>query len=106
MRCLPPANKPTTAEIHQCNVHLQAELAAMPRLKIIVALGAIAHRAVLRACRLKPASHVFGHNVSHPLPDGRLLVDSYHCSGYNWRTGRLSREGFEAVFAGIRARLG
>jgi uracil-DNA glycosylase len=49
---------------------------------------------------------VFGHNVSHALPDGRLLVDSYHCSGYNWRTGRLSRESFEAVFAGIRARLG
>ena len=106
VRCLPPANKPTTAEIHACNAHLQAELAAMPRLTVIVALGAVAHQAVVRACRLKPASHVFGHNVSHALPDGRLLVDSYHCSGYNWRTGRLSREGFEAVFAGIRARLG
>ena len=106
VRCLPPANKPTPAEIRKCNAHLQAELAAMPCLKVIVALGAVAHRAVLRACRLKPASYVFGHNVSHALPDGRLLVDSYHCSGYNWRTGRLSREGFEAVFAGIRARLG
>ncbi len=106
VRCLPPANKPTTAEIHECNAHLQAELAAMPRLKVIIVLGAVAHRAVLRAYCLKPASHVFGHNVSHALPDGRLLVDSYHCSGYNWRTGRLSREGFEAVFAGIRARLG
>ncbi len=106
VRCLPPANKPTTAEIHECNTHLVAELAAMPRLKVIVALGAIAHGAVLRACRLKPANRVFGHNVSHALPDGRLLVDSYHCSGYNWRTGRLSRESFEAVFAGVRARLG
>jgi uracil-DNA glycosylase len=48
---------------------------------------------------------LFGHNVSHALPDGRLLVDSYHCSGYNWRTGRLSRESFEAVFAGVSDRL-
>lgn len=102
-----PGQQASRPPIHQCNVHLQAELAAMPRLlKVIVALGAIAHRAVLRACRLKRASYVFGHNVSHALPDGRLLVNSYHCSGYNWRTGRLSREGFEAVFAGIRARLG
>ncbi|MCU0811892.1 MAG: uracil-DNA glycosylase [Thiobacillaceae bacterium] len=106
VRCLPPANKPTTAEIHECNAHLQAELAAMPCLKVIVALGTVAHQAVLRACGLKPARHVFGHNVSHALPDGRLLVDSYHCSGYNWRTGRLSRESFEAVFAGVKARLG
>ncbi|MGV0950485.1 MAG: uracil-DNA glycosylase [Azonexus sp.] len=106
VRCLPPANKPTTAEIRQCNGHLKAELAAMPRLKIIVALGAIAHQAVLWAYELKLKNHVFGHNVTHSLPDGRLLVDSYHCSGYNWRTGRLSRESFEAVFAGVRARLG
>ncbi len=106
VRCLPPANKPTTAEIRQCNSHLQAELAAMPALKVIVALGAIAHQALLWSYSLKPKSFVFGHNVSHALPDGRLLIDSYHCSGYNWRTGRLSRESFEAVFAGVKARLG
>jgi uracil-DNA glycosylase len=105
VRCLPPANKPTTAEIRQCNAHLKAELVAMPRLKVIVALGAIAHQAVLWAYELKLKEYTFGHNVSHALPDGRTLVDSYHCSGYNWRTGRLSRESFEAVFAGVKARL-
>jgi uracil-DNA glycosylase len=97
VRCLPPANKPVTAEIRQCNEHLKAELAAMPNLKVIIALGAIAHQAMLWAYTLKLKDHAFGHNVSHVLPDGRLLVDSYHCSGYNWRTGRLSRESFEAV---------
>ena len=106
VRCLPPANKPTPAEIRQCNRHLKAELAAMPHLRVIIALGAIAHQALLRAYCLKPGAHIFGHNVSHALPDGRLLVDSYHCSGYNWRTGRLSRESFEAVFDGVKARLG
>ena len=105
VRCLPPANKPVTAEIRQCNGHLKAELAAMPRLKVIVALGAIAHQALLWTYDLKLKHHVFGHNVAHTLPDGRLLVDSYHCSGYNWRTGRLSRESFEAVFAGVKAHL-
>ena len=106
VRCLPPANKPVTAEIRQCNDHLKAELAAMPNLKVIIALGAIAHQALLWAYALKLKDHVFGHNVTHVLPDGRLLVDSYHCSGYNWRTGRLSRQSFEAVFAGVKNDLG
>ena len=105
VRCLPPANKPTTAEIRQCNGHLRAELAAMPNLKAIVALGAIAHQAVLWAYGLKAKDRVFGHNVEHELPGGPRLFDSYHCSGYNWRTGRLSRESFEAVFAGVRCYL-
>ena len=105
VRCLPPANKPTTAEIRQCNGHLKAELAAMPRLKAIVALGAIAHQAVLWAYGLKSKERVFGHDVQHDLPDGPRLFDSYHCSGYNWRTGRLTRESFEAVFDGVRRYL-
>ncbi len=78
----------------------------MANLKVIVALGAIAHQALLWAYGIKARNLVFGHNVSHELPDGRLLVNSYHCSGYNWRTGRLTRDSFEAVFAGVRARLG
>lgn len=106
VRCLPPANKPTTAEIRQCNRHLVDELAAMPRLRVIIALGTVAHQAVLWAYGLKAKGFVFGHDVRHDLPDGRILIDSYHCSGYNWRTGRLSREGFEAVFARAQSLLG
>jgi uracil-DNA glycosylase family 4 len=105
VRCLPPANKPTTAEIRECNGHLRRELAAMPKLKAIIALGAIAHQAVCWAYELKPAAFKFGHNVQHHLPDGRILFDSYHCSGYNWRTGRLTRESFENVFVGVREYL-
>lgn len=106
VRCLPPANKPTSEEISRCNVHLRAELEAMAALEIVVALGAIAHRAVLKAYGMRASQHSFGHHRHHPLPDGRLLIDSYHCSGYNWRTGRLTRDAFEAVFADVRARLG
>lgn len=102
VRCLPPANKPTTVEIRQCNGHLRAELAAMPRLQAIVVLGAIAHQSVLWAHGLKVKDYPFGHNVRHTLPNGLTLFASYHCSGYNWRTGRLSQESFEAVFAGVR----
>lgn len=105
VRCLPPANKPTPAEIRQCNGHLRAELAAMPQLRVIVALGLVAHQALLRAYGEKPTHYRFGHHVRHALPDGRILLDSYHCSGYNWRTGRLTRESFEAVFAEVRTLL-
>ena len=102
VRCLPPANKPTTAEIRQCNGHLKAELAAMPKVRAIIVLGAIAHQAVLWAYGLKVKDYPFGHNVRHDLPNGLTLFASYHCSGYNWRTGRLSQASFEAVFANVR----
>jgi uracil-DNA glycosylase family 4 len=105
VRCLPPANQPTSAEIRQCNRHLTRELAAMPNLRAIIALGGIAHRAVLFSYGLKLKDFKFGHNLQYRLPDGRMLFDSYHCSGYNWRTGRLTRERFEAVFAGVRSYL-
>ena len=78
----------------------------MPQLKVIVARGAIAHQALLWSYGLKIKEYAFGHNVRHALPDGRMLIDSYHCSGYNWRTGRLTRESFEAVFAGVAALIG
>ena len=107
VRCLPPANKPTPAEIRSCNAHLAREIAAMPRLVAILALGSVAHQSVLRALELKPAHYAFAHAARHDLPAGRpVLFDSYHCSGYNWRTGRLSRASFEAVFAELRAFLG
>lgn len=105
VRCLPPANKPTPVEIRQCNPYLKDEIAAMPRLKAIIALGGIAHQAVLSVFGLKIKSAKFGHNVQYAMPGGITLFDSYHCSGYNWRTGRLTRESFEAVFAGVRQHL-
>lgn len=105
VRCLPPANKPTTVEIRQCNGYLKAEIAAMPKLKAIIALGGIAHQSVLSVFGLKLKDAKFGHNVQYEMPGGVTLFDSYHCSGYNWRTGRLSRESFEAVFAGVRKHI-
>ncbi|MDR3158841.1 MAG: uracil-DNA glycosylase [Zoogloeaceae bacterium] len=103
VRCLPPANKPTSAEIRACNLHLRREIAAMPRLAAILALGGVAHQSVLRALCLSPAQYPFGHNLRYDLPAPLpILFTSYHCSGYNWRTGRLSRESFERVFAALR----
>lgn len=102
VRCLPPENKPMTSEIRQCNNNLVNELKAMSNLKVVVALGTVAHQALLWAYGLKLKDFKFGHKVRHALPDGRVLLDSYHCSGYNWRTGRLTRESFEAVFAEVR----
>lgn len=102
VRCLPPENKPTTTEIKQCNNYLADEIKAMDKVSCLLALGAIAHQAVLRAFNLKAKAYPFGHGNIHDLPGGLRLFDSYHCSGYNWRTGRLTRESFESVFAAIR----
>lgn len=99
VRCLPPENKPLTSEIRGCNAHLKDELAAMSQLKVVIALGTVAHQALMWALDLKIKDYKFGHHVRHDLPGGLILIDSYHCSGYNWRTGRLTREAFEAVFA-------
>ena len=74
----------------------------MNQLKVIIALGTVAHQALLWVYGLKLKEWKFGHHVRHTLPDGRILLDSYHCSGYNWRTGRLTREAFEAVFEEAR----
>jgi uracil-DNA glycosylase family 4 len=105
VRCVPPANLPTPAEITNCNPFLTRELAAMPRLRIVLALGGVSHKAVLRARGLR-ASHVaFVHGAVHTLPDGLLLVDSYHVSRLNTNTGRLTPSMFEAVIADILARL-
>jgi uracil-DNA glycosylase family 4 len=105
VRCVPPANLPTPVEITNCNPFLAHELAAMPRLRIVLALGGVSHKAVLRARGLR-ASHVaFVHGAAHTLPDGLLLVDSYHVSRLNTNTGRLTTMMFEAVIADILARL-
>ena len=101
VRCVPPQNKPTPAEIATCNNFLKAELAAMPGLRVIVALGRIAHDAALRAKGLRPAHHAFAHGAQHKLPDGTVLADSYHCSRYNTNTNRLTQAMFEAVFQAL-----
>lgn len=103
VKCVPPANKPEGSEVRRCNLYLANELATSPAARVLLALGAIAHGAVLRALGLRPAAYAFGHGAEHPLTDGRVLLDSYHCSRYNTQTRRLTPAMFDAVFA--RARL-
>lgn len=104
VKCLPPANKPEPAEIRECNRFLAAELADLPEQASILALGQIAHQAVLRALNLSLKDYPFGHASDHRLPDGRRLVSSYHCSRYNTQTRRLTPEMFAAVFTMIQAK--
>lgn len=101
VKCLPPENKPETAEVRACNRYLAHELNELPRASAILALGTIAHRAVLFACGLKPVAHPFAHGAEHALATGPRLFDSYHCSRYNTQTNRLNPAMFEAVFAAI-----
>jgi uracil-DNA glycosylase family 4 len=105
VRCVPPENKPTTAEVKACGRFLAAEIAAMPNLRAILALGSVAHGAVLRTLGLRLSGYRFGHGAVHALPDGPVLIDSYHCSRYNTNTGRLTESMFTAVFQQIRAVL-
>jgi uracil-DNA glycosylase family 4 len=97
VKCLPPENKPETSEADTCNRYLAAELAELPRPSVIVALGAIAHRAVLRALDLKLNVYPFAHGLVHRVPGGPIVVDSYHCSRYNTQTRRLTAEMFAEV---------
>ncbi|HRP12234.1 MAG TPA: uracil-DNA glycosylase [Terricaulis sp.] len=99
VRCAPPENKPTPAEIAQCRPFLSARIAALPKLKAIFALGSIAHESVLRAHGLKPAYAKFAHGAEAELPGGLKLVSSYHCSRYNTQTRRLTAEMFETAMA-------
>ncbi len=103
VKCLPPANKPLPAEVTQCNSFLAAELAQAPQVRVILALGTVAHGAVLRACGLPVAQRRFRHGAEHALSGGRVLLDSYHCSRYNTQTRRLTPAMFSAVLARARA---
>ena len=98
VKCLPPQNKPTGAEINCCNSFLAEEIKGLPKQAVIVALGSIAHRAVLKAADLKITAYPFAHNALHQLPGGLKLLDSYHCSRYNTQTRRLTPEMFQQVF--------
>ena len=105
VRCVPPQNKPEPAEIAACRPFLAAELAREPRLRVILALGAIAHNSVLTALGFRRAAYPFTHGALHELPDGLVLADSYHCSRLNTNTGKLTPAMFEAVFAALSSRL-
>lgn len=105
VKCLPPENKPNTSEINQCNNYLKNELKAYSRLKLVLALGNIAHAAVLKSFSLKRSAFAFGHGSRHQLPNGLMLYDSYHCSRYNTQTRRLTADMFHTVFASLRAEL-
>ncbi len=101
VRCLPPQNKPEPAEVRQCNQYLVAELTSLPLGAVVLALGAIAHLAVLRALGLQIKDYKFTHGVRHALPNGIMLYDSYHCSRYNTQTKRLNEAMFHAIFSAI-----
>jgi uracil-DNA glycosylase len=106
VRCVPPQNKPTPSEIATCRRYLTQAISALPRLRVILALGRIAHESALRAINLRPAKFPFKHGARHVLiPAGFDLFDSYHCSRYNTNTGVLTEAMFRAVFAWIRAEL-
>lgn len=99
VRCAPPENRPTPAEIATCRPFLTSRTEALPKLRAIMALGSIAHESVLRAHGLKPGAAKFTHGVEFELPSGVWLVSSYHCSRYNTQTRRLTTEMFETVMA-------
>ncbi len=106
VRCVPPENKPTPAEIATCRPFFEARLAALPKLKVMLALGRIAHDQTLTAIGKRKALFPFAHGARHDLGEGRVLYDSFHCSRYNTNTRRLTTDMFRSVFAAVRAELG
>lgn len=106
VRCVPPQNKPEPSEIAACRPFLAAEIAALPRLRMVLALGAIAHNSVLTTLGLRRAQYLFAHGAIHHLPAGLAMADSYHCSRLNTNTGKLTAPMFEAVFAALAGHLG
>jgi uracil-DNA glycosylase family 4 len=104
VKCLPPDNKPVGAEINNCNEFLANELRLLPKDSVVMALGGIAHRAIIKAMGLRQVDYKFGHAALHELSDFQVL-DSYHCSRYNTNTGRLTEAMFDAIFAQARELL-
>ncbi len=102
VKCLPPQNKPIGAEINTCNIYLSHELHGLYEGAVVLALGSIAHNAVIKALGLRQKAYPFGHNQLHEFDNGLRLLDSYHCSRYNTQTRRLTTKMFHAVFARAR----
>ncbi len=105
VKCLPPDNKPVGAEINTCNNFLANELQTLKEGSVVLALGGIAHRAIIKALGLRQAEHVFGHAAEHVVDARFFLIDSYHCSRYNTNTRRLTTPMFRDVFARIKQYL-
>ncbi len=105
VRCVPPQNRPTGPEVTACRGFLADEIRALGNLRIVLALGTLAHGAVLAALGEKKSARKFGHRNFHDLSGGLVLADSYHCSRYNTNTGKLTEEMFHGVFEDIRSRL-
>jgi len=101
VRCAPPQNKVVAAEVRACGDFLRDEMAGMAQLRVVLALGTVAHGAVLAARNLKKSAYSFAHGALHHLPQGPVLADSYHCSRYNTNTGRLTEAMFDSVFEGL-----
>lgn len=106
LRCVPPENKPSGAELAACRGFLTAELRAMPDLRVVLALGGVAHKAVLAAAGLKQSAVPFRHGQQTRLPDGTVLADCYHCSRYNMNTGRLTPAMVDTVLANLAGLTG
>jgi uracil-DNA glycosylase family 4 len=102
VKCLPPDNKPIGAEINECNRFLAEEIGSMPKGSLLIALGGIAHRAIIKSVGLRQLDFKFGHAAEHDVEGRFTILDSYHCSRYNTNTRRLTTEMFRAVFARAR----
>ncbi|HYA38545.1 MAG TPA: uracil-DNA glycosylase [Candidatus Methylomirabilis sp.] len=105
VKCLPPANKPSPAEIATCNLYLRSELAKLQTGSVLLALGIVAHDAVLQAFKLKRKEYRFTHGAHHRLPNRLHLLDSYHCSRYNTQTKRLTAEMFDRILCQVKQLL-
>jgi uracil-DNA glycosylase family 4 len=106
VRCVPPANLPVPAEIATCNPFLTAELHGLAGLRAVLALGGLAHAAVLRSFAIPASRLKFAHAARHDLPGGLVLADSYHVSRYNTSTRRLTTAMFESVVFDLVAAQG
>ena len=102
VRCVPPQNKTIGEEERNCRPFLIEQIEKIPTIKVILALGGVAHKAVLSTYNEKKSAFKFAHNTTHQLSNGLTLIDSYHCSRYNTNTGRLTTEMFEDVFKNIK----
>jgi uracil-DNA glycosylase len=105
-RCAPPDNKPTPEELRTCQPWLEAELKFLPNLRVILGIGRIGHEAWLEVCGLRKSAFEFGHGLEHQLPDGRVLLDSYHVSRQNTQTGRLTTAMFDTILERAKILVG